>query len=170
MSLRLLGSSDALRYFEAIDTNREFLSVFEESMVSMYPDIEAVRQDLTSSTLQTRHFGVLADDEFAGSVSLRDRHDDTLVGVIGYWLQERFTGRGHMSIAVRSLTRYLAYRYYWYAAAVLPANTASVKTLQAAGFAYERKTTAGYSQFVLNAYDLYLHPPHTLNTNDGSSI
>lgn len=157
LTLRTLAPSDAPEFFGAIDANREFLSVFESRMVAAYPDINTTRRRLASHGLSPRHdYGMFVEGQFAGNVSVMDRHEDVLICECSYWLQEQFTGNGYAAIALGALTRCLAYRYYWYKADVLPNNTASIKTLEAADFTYDRTTRAGYLHYALCADDVKL--------------
>ncbi len=75
-----------------------------------------------------------------GGVTLGNiRHGVSQSGHIGYWIGERYAGRGYMVDALRLLARHAfeTMRLHRIEAACIPANRRSVRVLEKAGFTRE---------------------------------
>jgi ribosomal-protein-alanine N-acetyltransferase len=76
----------------------------------------------------------------AGGITLGNiRHGVTQSGHIGYWIGERHAGRGLMTDAVNTLTRFAfdTLRLHRIEAACIPGNARSIRVLEKAGFRRE---------------------------------
>ena len=81
-----------------------------------------------------------ADRVLVGGLTLANvRRGVAQAGSIGYWMGAPFVGRGHMGAAVRGLIPYAfaVLRLHRLEAACIPTNTASIRLLEACGFARE---------------------------------
>ncbi len=85
------------------------------------------------------NFAIDINGEIVGGIGLNkiEGHEAEL----GYWLGEKYWGKGIMTFAVKALTKYAfdklgLRRIYAY---VFPPNKASAKVLQKAGYKYEGK-------------------------------
>ncbi len=85
-------------------------------------------------------FAIAVDGEAVGSIGFR-QHDDVerCSAEIGYWLGERFWGRGIMTAALRAVTRYAVERHGLTRVYAVPFehNHASFRVLEKAGFVCE---------------------------------
>jgi ribosomal-protein-alanine N-acetyltransferase len=78
--------------------------------------------------------------KLAGGITLGNiRHGVSQSGHIGYWIGERYAGRGLMTDAVKTLTRYAfdTMRLHRIEAACIPDNNRSIRVLEKAGFERE---------------------------------
>lgn len=110
LELRLLRPDEANLVFDEIDANREFLRVWlpwlDENLTAAdtRPHIEhwwrGYHQGLGFS------LGIFADLEFCGTIGFHAFDTRNRITSLGYWLSERFTGRGIMTQAVGRLTQY----------------------------------------------------------------
>ena len=76
----------------------------------------------------------------AGGITLGNiRHGVSQSGHVGYWIGERYAGRGLMTDAVRVLTRFSfeTLRLHRIEAACIPDNARSIRVLEKAGFKRE---------------------------------
>jgi ribosomal-protein-alanine N-acetyltransferase len=76
----------------------------------------------------------------AGGITLGNiRHGVSQSGHIGYWIGERYAGRGLMTDAVKVLTRFAfdTMRLHRIEAACIPDNNRSIRVLEKAGFERE---------------------------------
>lgn len=78
--------------------------------------------------------------KLAGGITLGNiRHGVSQSGHIGYWIGERYAGRGLMTDAVKVLTRFSfeTLRLHRIEAACIPDNARSIRVLEKAGFQRE---------------------------------
>ncbi len=132
VSLRQLTLEDAVVYFNAVDANREHLSQFEDDTSKKYPTLEEVEKSITSPTNKLR-MGIWDEDKFVGSINLTPSSDGK-VAEIGYWLDERQTGKGYATVATAALTNYAKQRFTKVHAEVVEGNDASARVLKRTGF------------------------------------
>ena len=95
----------------------------------------ASRGQTSLPLFMVRHDGVLV-----GAITLDNiRRGPAQTGTLGYWMGERFAGRGLMAEAVRSVSTYAfeVERLHRLEAACLPHNRRSIGLLQKCGFAQE---------------------------------
>ena len=130
---QLHSEADDLAYFNAIDANREHLSRFGDETAAKYPTLEAVTEArLHPSNPDKLRLGIWNEEAFVGSINLTpDEYDGA---EIGYWLDERHTGNGYATLAVRALGKYARKRYSMVYANVTEGNEASEAVLERAGF------------------------------------
>lgn len=130
---QLSNEADDLVYFSAIDANREHLSQFGDETASKYPTLEAVTEArINPSNPDKLRFGIWNKETFVGSINLTP--DDYDGAEIGYWLDERYTGNGYATLAVKALGNYGRKRYSMVYAYVTEGNVASEAVLERAGF------------------------------------
>lgn len=86
-------------------------------------------------------FLIFRDDEaLVGGLTIGQvRRGVSQTGTLGYWMGERFAGRGYMSRAVRAASQFSfgTLRLHRLEAACLPHNDASVRVLASTGFRRE---------------------------------
>ncbi len=110
IELRTLKKPDDVIIFNAIDSNRTFLrkwlpfvdqtkklkhtALYVKSIVE---DVEKIQEVFT----------IWVNDEFAGLVGIKDTDYENKKTEIGYWLIEKFTGKGIITQSVEWLISYL---------------------------------------------------------------
>jgi ribosomal-protein-alanine N-acetyltransferase len=98
------------------------------------------REDHAQGTAIAFFIFDLGSGELAGGITLGNiRHGVAQSGHIGYWVGERFSGRGLMTDAVNVLARFAfdTLRLHRIEAACIPENTRSIRVLEKAGFRRE---------------------------------
>ncbi|HEY9071767.1 MAG TPA: GNAT family protein [Candidatus Ozemobacteraceae bacterium] len=93
----------------------------------------------THSTPETM-FAICVDGEAAGGIGFTlHTHEQRLTAELGYWLGERFWGRGIMTEAVAALTAYALKRHGLIRFYAMPyaTNAGSVRVLEKAGYIFE---------------------------------
>lgn len=86
-----------------------------------------------------------ADQALLGAITLSNvRRGVAETGVLGYWVGRRYAGRGHATAAVRAMLGYAfeELRLHRVEAACVPANVASRRVLEKAGFELEGRARA----------------------------
>jgi len=85
------------------------------------------------------------DRVLVGAITLSNvRRGVAETGTLGYWIGRRFAGQGHATAAVRAMVRYAfdQLRLHRVEAACVPANEASRRVLEKAGFELEGRARA----------------------------
>lgn len=110
LTLRVLREDDAAELFALTDANRAYLRRWlpwvdlvtsEEDSRSFLATVTAQREDGRGPT-----FGVVQDGVLAGVVGYLPIDGINRVGELGYWLAERWQGRGMMTQCCRFVVRY----------------------------------------------------------------
>lgn len=136
LELRELELDDADAFFDAVDASREHLSQFGDITADNYPNVKAVAQSIDWPVYKHEtglRLGIWNNDTFVGSISLHPLQDHYEVG---YWLDQRHTGHGYATIALRALAAH-APRYTELFAAINAHNLASKEVAIRAGFALD---------------------------------
>ncbi|MDR0965701.1 MAG: GNAT family N-acetyltransferase [Myxococcales bacterium] len=107
LQLRALERSDARAIFEAIDTNRAHLGTWLPFVAATYSIEESeafVRSVIDPPGCETNQtFVIECDAEFAGLIGLKGTDWENAKTELGYWLCERFVGRGLITRSARCL-------------------------------------------------------------------
>jgi ribosomal-protein-serine acetyltransferase len=110
LALRVLRQDDAAELFALTDVNRAHLRRWlpwvdlvtsEEDSRSFLETVTAQREDGRGPT-----FGIVHEGALAGIVGYLPVDRVNRIGEIGYWLAERFQGRGVMTQCCRFVVRY----------------------------------------------------------------
>jgi ribosomal-protein-serine acetyltransferase len=142
--LRSLVPADIDPYVALVEANREHLTSRGDYEELGSADRDDLANDLASE--ERARFGVWLCDDLIGRVDLTPREDRD--AVLGYWLDERHTGRGYATEACRALIdfgrRELGVTDVW--AGVTKGNEPSERVLERLGF--ERVADMGpYTRF-----------------------
>jgi RimJ/RimL family protein N-acetyltransferase len=133
VALRKLTFTHAPYYFDAVDASRDLLSRHGSATAGMYPYQESVERSITHPLNPDKlRMGIWDKDTFVGSVNATPMEDGSVE--LGYWLDERQTGYGYATFAVRALASYAAEHYSCVYAQVVEGNDASVAVLERSGF------------------------------------
>lgn len=127
--LKEIIAEDAPAYYAAVHRSRSHLSEFSEETSRKYPDLESVEASIGGS--DKLRMGIWNGDVFVGTVNLTPQGDSA---EIGYWLDERYIGRGFATIATKSLTSFALKKFTAVRAEVPRDNMDSIHVLERAGF------------------------------------
>lgn len=98
-----LRPSDAASFFALVDSNRDYLSQLGDPTSAKFPDVKSVSDFIETS--KDENFGIWPDDtELAGYINLRP-HSQTIARM-GFWVGEKFAGRGLATAAVAELIQH----------------------------------------------------------------
>ncbi len=106
VSVRRLDRSDAEQLFRVVDENRAYLRQWlpwldhVRQVEDELPFLQRVVARAPGTALIS---GVVVDGELAGTIGFNTIDDVARHGAIGYWLGERFGGRGIMTRCVAAL-------------------------------------------------------------------
>lgn len=131
--LRPLASEDLEQYYDVVDRNRSHLT--RHGDYGFYEDatFEAVRARFVERSGHTHRFGLWYSDELIGRLDLNPIEPPRWA--LGYWLDERFGGKGLMTNACVAAIRHArtlgATELY---AGVSDGNEGSLRLLQRLGF------------------------------------
>ena len=145
--LRLPASRDYREWSQLRGESRAFLERWEPRWM---PDelersawrlrLSRYREDYAQGTAIAFFLFERQSGRLAGGITLGNiRHGVSQSGHIGYWIGERYAGRGLMTDAVRLLVRFAFDRLLLHRveAACIPDNTRSIRVLEKAGFQRE---------------------------------
>ena len=102
--------------------------------------IDRYREDYAQGTAIAFFILQRENGKLAGGITLGNiRHGVAQSGHIGYWIGERYAGKGLMTDAVRTLSRFAfdTLRLHRIEAACIPENARSIRVLEKAGFRRE---------------------------------
>ena len=150
VTLRAPRLQDYATWCALRDESRDYLTPWEPS----WPD-----DDLTRTAFRRRlsiyareqeqghawPMFILAEETLVGAITLSNvRRGVAETGTLGYWIGQRFAGRGFATAAVRSMVDHAfdELRLHRVEAACLPANHASRRVLEKAGFELEGRARA----------------------------
>lgn len=132
--LRQLTIDDAPAYFAAVDANRDHLSQFGDETAAKYPDLQSVVNSITDPSNPDKiRMGIWDGDTFVGSANLTPDVEGQATE-LGYWLDERHTGKGYATLATTVLSKYALPRFHRVYAEVVEGNEASVRVLERSGY------------------------------------
>jgi RimJ/RimL family protein N-acetyltransferase len=132
VSLRPLTLDDVGRYYDLVDRNRQHLTRHGDYESFRHATLDDLRTHLAEASGNVR-LGVWLEGELIGRIDLNPINPPRWV--IGYWLDERLTGKGLMTTACRAAIGHAsalgALELY---AGVTHGNERSVRLLQRLGF------------------------------------
>lgn len=106
--LRIIEKTDDEIIFKAIDTNRVFLRKwlpFVNQTQKLKHTASFVKSIVDDVERRQEVYTIWVKEEFAGLIGLKDIDYLNRKVEIGYWLIEKFTGKGIMSQSVERLTQ-----------------------------------------------------------------
>lgn len=145
--MRPFALSDYSAWAEMRALSREHLTPWEPKWAS---------DELSRSSFRrrVRHYARETREDLGYALAVFSEHDDALIGgltlsnvrrgvtqaaVLGYWLGRPYIGRGYMTAAVCAVLPYAFFglKLHRLEAASMPANRASIRVLEKAGFSQE---------------------------------
>jgi RimJ/RimL family protein N-acetyltransferase len=122
-----------------MDYNREFLLQYGENTGLKYTTEEEFIESVEHPKDPTRlRFGIWEGKTLVGSINLHPRAEG--VAEVGYWLGEEHIGHGYGAKATRAISKYgFEQDYKMLFAKVHPKNKASQRTLENAGYKFDRE-------------------------------
>ncbi|MBN8211111.1 GNAT family N-acetyltransferase [Bacillus sp. NTK071] len=110
--LRLFKEDDAEEFYNLIVDSKPYL----KEWLGWLDYIESVKdcvnniKDRLKSTMDNggypKSFAIIYKGEIAGTIGFNDLNKANRIGVIGYWLGEKFQGKGLMSKAFKTVIEY----------------------------------------------------------------
>ena len=143
LSVEQLVISDIAEVVDLARHDLQGLQVFGgNESVKIYSSPEHVASEILASNAYPLYYvvlGIKQDEKITGLLTLARR--DAKVGVLAYWVAEPFRGQGQAPRAVQALSSYLFERTQVERLIALVAggdnpNTASMRTMQKAGFSF----------------------------------
>jgi len=145
--LRILTEEDAFIFTELLSANKEYWSIFEPRHESSYFTVAVQKEKIRESIYQMRdrreyNFGIFekATSRLIGHISLYSiKRLPFSSGFVGYSIDERETGRGIGTEAVRLVTNFSFDKVALHRieAYVSPRNSGSLKVLERSGYFQE---------------------------------
>jgi ribosomal-protein-alanine N-acetyltransferase len=145
--LRLPKMSDYRQWYALRSESRAFLEPWEpvwraEDMTESAFRTRVVRNEQEFSSGQAVPLFILsrADNQLLGGLTIGYiRRGASQCCMIGYWMGERFAGKGHMAEAVKLVVPYIfsSLQLHRIEAACIPGNHRSIRLLEKAGFQRE---------------------------------
>lgn len=145
--LRILTEEDASIFTELLIANKEYWTVFEPRHDKSYYSVSVQRDKIRESLYQMRdrreyNFGIFDSDtsRLIGHISLYSiKRLPFSSGFVGYSIDERETGRGLATEAVKIVTKFAfeTVSLHRVEAFVSPRNYGSVRVLENAGYTRE---------------------------------
>lgn len=145
--LRILQDDDAKAFTELLIANKEYWTVFEPRHEAAYYTVSMQKEKIRESLYQMRdrreyNFGIFdaLTSKLVGQISLYSiKRLPFASGFVGYSIDERETGKGIGTEAVRLVTKFAFERISLHRveAYVSPRNIGSVKVLEKSGFQRE---------------------------------
>jgi ribosomal-protein-alanine N-acetyltransferase len=143
VGLRPLAGGDRREWTDTRLRNRDWLEEWEATRPAEAPpghqSYRSMLRDLRAQTREGRclPFALTVDDRFAGQVTVSNIvAGSALFASVGYWIDQRHAGRGHMPVAVA-----MAVDYCWEQVglhrieiAIRPENAASLRVVEKLGF------------------------------------
>jgi ribosomal-protein-alanine N-acetyltransferase len=133
VTLRVPFTNDYREWSAVRGESRAFLEPWEPRWT---PD----ELDRTAWRLRISRYRERSSGKLAGGITLGNiRHGVSQSGHVGYWIGERFGGRGLMTDAVKVVARFAfdTLRLHRIEAACIPDNIRSIRVLEKAGFRRE---------------------------------
>jgi ribosomal-protein-alanine N-acetyltransferase len=135
--LRELTPADAQAYFNLIDFKRSHFSEHgEEATSDKYQSVQDVLDSFNKIRPNYHRFGIWEDCVMVGSVNLEVQEQDEQSADVGYWVGAEHAGRGYARRAARLIQEF-AFRNLQLErifAIIHPENSASIKSVERAGF------------------------------------
>lgn len=154
---RMTTLDEDIAFFESVESSREHLRGV--STATKYQTLE----DVTGARLE-------AGGQLRMAIWLREKRDDTFVGYvqgtprdepgiaeIGFFVDSRHTGKGYAALGARALALYMSSQGFEVFAQALPENSASIRSLQNAGFRQTARPGAAARQEGLLVFD-FVYP------------
>lgn len=147
LTLRALVPDDAERLHALFTANRAHILRWDSSTAGMFKHAHSLRVALKRLAEMDGLwlFGICKDDELIGLIHLMQAKQHGLLGYwIGYWIAEKFAGRGYTTAAAQALCSHAFARLRVPAllADTHARNAPSKKVLRNCGFALLPKRTA----------------------------
>lgn len=135
--LQQLTAEDAPVFFNAVVESRLTKSGHLGTFVLtdfFFPTVEAVEKEIGAWTAEANMdvMGIWDRNNFVGCIDATKDGSD--FPDLGYWLDERYVGRGYATIAARAMARYAKLRYGFVTARCDLENQRSLAVLARVGF------------------------------------
>lgn len=112
VSLRMLNESDAEEFYNLTISSKAYLKEwlgwleYIESIEDTTQNIRARLKAFAENGGYPKSFGIIYKGDIAGTIGFNDINKSNKIGVVGYWLGEKFQGKGIMSRAFKAIIDY----------------------------------------------------------------
>ena len=138
VQLRGLTGQDAEPFFDLVQRNRVFLTRYGDYEELVKATVEELRKEFSSKSDAFR-MGIWRKEELMGRLDTYEAVPGAWV--LGYWLGEKYTGKGYTTAACRALMAHVRSRRsvkgYW--AGIRPINKESIALVERLGFSVYEK-------------------------------
>lgn len=112
VSLRLFNIDDAEEFHNLIINSKFYLKEWL-GWLDYTKSVEDTAQYIISRCNEhveyggyPQSFAIISNGEIAGTIGFNEIHKSNKIGVVGYWLGEKYQGKGIMSKALKALINY----------------------------------------------------------------
>ncbi|WP_249871778.1 GNAT family N-acetyltransferase [Oceanobacillus saliphilus] len=112
VSLRLFNEDDAEEFFNLTISSKSYLKEWLgwldniKTVEDSAKNIKTRLNELVQNGGYPKSFAIIYSGEIAGTIGFNDIDKTNRIGVIGYWLGEKFQGKGIMSKAFKNVIDY----------------------------------------------------------------
>jgi ribosomal-protein-serine acetyltransferase len=133
--LKRFSLADAAAIFAIIDEGRSHLSQFDDETAKKYEKLSDLEESIRNPKNPHRlRLSICDGNQIIGSINLTPDYPPE--AEVGYWLGERYKGRGYATLALNAITNHARSRDYRFLyALVTPGNDNSSAVLLRGGYA-----------------------------------
>ncbi|MFD1737575.1 GNAT family N-acetyltransferase [Bacillus salitolerans] len=112
VSLRLFNEDDAEEFYQLTISSKSYLKEwlgwldYIESVEDSAENIKSRLKGLVENGGYPKSFAIIYRGEIAGTIGFNELNKTNKIGAIGYWLGEKFQGKGIMSKAFKTVIEY----------------------------------------------------------------
>ena len=112
VSLRLFNKDDAEEFYDLTISSKSYLKEwlgwldYTKSVEDTAQNIISRCNELVDNGGYPLSFAIIYKGEIAGTIGFNEIHKANKIGVVGYWLGEKYQGKGIMSKTLKALINY----------------------------------------------------------------
>ncbi|MGX2959616.1 GNAT family N-acetyltransferase [Peribacillus sp. JNUCC 23] len=112
VSLRLFNKDDAEEFYDLTISSKSYLKEwlgwldYTKSVEDTAQNIISRCNELVDNGGYPLSFAIIYNGKIAGTIGFNEIHKANKIGVVGYWLGEKYQGKGIMSNALKALIDY----------------------------------------------------------------
>ncbi|QDQ01857.1 GNAT family N-acetyltransferase [Lysinibacillus fusiformis] len=110
--LRMFNKDDAEEFFDLTINSKPYLKEwlgwldYTKCVEDTVQNIQLRCNELVNNGGYPQSFAIIYNGRIAGTIGFNEIHKDNKIGVVGYWLGEKFQGKGIMAKALKTLIDY----------------------------------------------------------------
>lgn len=112
VSLRLFNKDDSKEFYDLTINSKAYLKEwlgwldYTKSIEDTAQNIQSRCNELVENGGYPQSFAIIYNGEIAGTIGFNEINKTNKIGVVGYWLGEKFQGKGIMSKAFKAVIDY----------------------------------------------------------------